>query len=327
MPADITLLVSSAGRRVALIDCFRADAASLGLSLRVICIDTKPRLSAACASADAAYEAPRCAAPEFIPFVHEIVRRENVRLIVPTIDTELLPYAQAADEFARAGVLVNVPSLPAVQIARDKRLTADFFAAAGVRVPRTLTLSHFLRELPPDWSWPLIIKPMHGSSSIGVRRVEARADLDGVQDAERQVIQEFWNGTEFTVNMFFDAQGQLRCAVPHRRIEVRAGEVSKARTERNAVLQTMARDIAAALPRCRGALCFQAIVTNQDEAVLIEINARFGGGFPLAHAAGAEFSRWLLQEACGSASSAADSWRENVTMLRYDAGVFLDASA
>lgn len=326
MPADIALLVSSAGRRVALIDCFRTDAAALGLSLRVVCIDTKPSLSAACARADVAYEAPRCATPEFIPFVHEVVRREKVKLIVPTIDTELLPYAQAADEFAGAGVLVNVPSLPAVQIARDKRITADFFAAAGVLVPRTLTLSQFLQQ-PPNWSWPLIVKPIHGSSSIGVRRVETPSDLDGVPEADRHVIQEFWNGAEFTVNMFFDEQGQLRCAVPHRRIEVRGGEVSKARTERHPALQKMARDIAAALPRCRGAMCFQAIVTNQGDTALIEINGRFGGGFPLAHAAGAEFSRWLLQEACGSASSAADSWRDNVTMLRYDAGVFLDTGA
>jgi carbamoyl-phosphate synthase large subunit len=55
---------------------------------------------------------------------------------------------------------------------------------------------------------------------------------------------------------------------------------------------------------------------------LFEINARFGGGFPLAHNAGAYFTRWLLEEAAGHSSDANNNWRSGVRMLRYDAAVF-----
>ena len=57
--------------------------------------------------------------------------------------------------------------------------------------------------------------------------------------------------------------------------------------------------------------------------MVFEINARFGGGFPLTHRAGARFTRWLLEEAAGLLSTAHNDWQEGVTMLRYDAAVFV----
>jgi carbamoyl-phosphate synthase large subunit len=61
---------------------------------------------------------------------------------------------------------------------------------------------------------------------------------------------------------------------------------------------------------------------------VIEINPRFGGGYPLSHAAGADFPRWLLEEALGLPSSAAaGAWRDGLVMLRYDDAVFVDRDA
>jgi len=48
-----------------------------------------------------------------------------------------------------------------------------------------------------------------------------------------------------------------------------------------------------AIPGLFGAICFQAIV-GADGPVVLEINARFGGGFPVTHRAGARFTQWLL---------------------------------
>jgi carbamoyl-phosphate synthase large subunit len=60
---------------------------------------------------------------------------------------------------------------------------------------------------------------------------------------------------------------------------------------------------------------------------LIEINARFGGGFPLAWAAGARTTRWAIQFGAGLPPlPAALDWKSEVKMLRYDQSVFMDAS-
>lgn len=323
MRREVSILISSAGRRVALMDCFRADAAALGLKLRVLAIDTQPNLSAACMRADLAYEVPRCTHPEFVTRVKEIVAREGIDLIVPTIDTELSVYARAAADLRSLGAEVSVSGEKAVHIARNKLLTSETLAAAGVCVPRTASLSRVLSG-HIDWNWPLILKPVGGSSSIGIRKLISESELESFDsNGQDYLAQEFWAGDEYTVNMFFDRFGQLQSAVPHRRIEVRTGEVSKGRTERLSSLEFAARRIAEVLPEPRGAICFQAIVRPNGEYAVFEINARFGGGYPLAHAAGATFSKWLLEEISGRSSSASNAWREGVTMLRYDAGVFI----
>ena len=77
------------------------------------------------------------------------------------------------------------------------------------------------------------------------------------------------------------------------------------------------------LTGARGALCFQAMVRHDGSAAIFEINARFGGGYPLAHAAGARFSQWLLEESLGLPSTASSQWQENLKLLRYDAAVFV----
>jgi carbamoyl-phosphate synthase large subunit len=127
-----------------------------------------------------------------------------------------------------------------------------------------------------------------------------------------------------------DRDGRCVCAVPRRRIEVRAGEVSKGVTVRSPRLQDLAARICAALPGAFGTITIQVFVDGEPDdpdadLAVIEINARYGGGFPLALEAGAEFPRWQLEELLGLPSTAqADRWRDGLVMLRYDAAVFVD---
>lgn len=319
----VTILFSSAGRRNQLMDCFRADAAALAMPLRVLAGDARPELSSACQAADATFRLPRCTTPDYVPTLLEICRRERVGLFVPTIDTELLVLAEHRDEFAAIGTCVVVSAPSFVAIARDKSETMRFLAGTGVNVPRTCSLAEF-RDNPKGLCGPVIAKPLGGSSSVGLVRGRSVADFAALPDAG-YMVQELWEGREYTVNLFFDRKGQLRCAVPHLRIETRSGEVSKGRTERVTPLLEAAQRIAAARNDIRGPICFQAIVNDAGDYAAFEINARFGGGYPLAHRAGGCFSRWLLEELSAGCCTADGIWREGVTMLRYDAAVFLDA--
>jgi len=321
----LTVLISSAGRRVELMAAFREAAENLEQELRVIGADFSPHLSAACRRADTSFQVPRCTGTDFITVLVDICRREQVALLVPTIDTELAVLAAHAEAFAAIGTRVVVASPSVVDIARDKLRTATVLSAAGINVPRTAVLQEFL-DAPQTWQWPVVLKPIGGSSSIGLKIAE---DIDDVRRAGAQrddyLVQELWRGREYTVNVFFDRSGALRCAVPHLRIETRGGEVSKGRTEDVPVLRDAARKIAAALPGARGPLCFQAIVREDGAYAVFEINARFGGGYPLAHKAGARFTQWLLEETLGLPCTANDNWKPGVTMLRYDSAVFLGA--
>ncbi|MGH6912489.1 MAG: ATP-grasp domain-containing protein, partial [Geminicoccales bacterium] len=294
MKRRCTVLFSSAGRRVALMRCFRADAAALGIELSVLATDMDPAWSAACHEADACFPVPACHAPEFIDALLGICKRWEVDLVVPTIDPELDSLCRHVDAFRAIGTDVVIASPAVVGLARDKLRTAEFLHANGIPAPRTATPAAVAARCE-DWSWPLLLKPRAGSSSVGVRRLDRPSALQEQNGLDGYLVQELLEGDEFTVNMFFDRGGALRCVIPHRRHEVRAGEVSKGVATRHGALESIGWALGELLSGARGPLCFQAMVDRQGHPAVFEINARFGGGYPLAHHAGACFGRWLLE--------------------------------
>ena len=308
------VLISSAGRRGALVRAFSQAGAT------VHGCDMQPDMSSGCMLADHAHQVPRCTAPDFIDRIEEIVRQNAIRLIVPTIDTELAAYAAAAPRLAAAGAYVHVSPPQVIAVVRDKTRTMQLLAAAGVPVPDTCTEAE-LRADPDRLGWPVFGKPVGGSASRGLGTYARLADLPD-SFPEPMMFQPVLKGPEYTVNMFIDRAGDLRCVVPHLRIQTRAGEVEKGRTVRRADLRDIAQGIARALPDARGVLCFQVIDDAARGPQVIEINARFGGGYPLAQHAGAQFAQWLMAELAGQPSGANDDWRDGVTMLRYDDAVF-----
>lgn len=320
----MNLLLTSAGRRNQLMGCFRQSAAALGLPLRVLAADLRPERSSACQSADAAFTVPPCQGDDYVEALLELCRREQVALLVPTIDTELPCLAAAAAQFEAIGTRVAVSSPEVVSLARDKQLTTAILAQAGIPTPRTAALRDYL-DNPAQLTGPLIAKPRGGSSSIGLVYADGPDPLRRLDPAV-YLVQERWVGEEFTVNMFFDRQGNLVTAVPHRRIQVRGGEVSQGVTVRNPWLIDTAGKLATALVGARAALCFQAIMRPDGTGCVFEINARFGGGYPLAHAAGATFTQWLLEEATGRPSTAHGRWESDLLMLRYDEACFIRSS-
>lgn len=318
----LRLLLTSAGRRVELIRCFRAAGTELGVEITVFACDRSPDMSAACHEADRAFAVPSATDPSYTEAVWDVCRNHSVDLLVPTIDPELLPLSLAVSEFAAIGTCVSISAPAVVEIARDKLHTAEFLAAHDIPAPQTFTAEEALRRAG-KLDWPMLAKPRHGSSGRRVQVVSDAKALAAHAVGEPFVAQGLLHGSEFTVNMFFDASGVLRCAVPHERLQVRAGEVAKGVTRRMPALEAIARHIAAALPDARGALCFQAMVAPDGGISVFEINARFGGGYPLAHAAGASFVRWLIEEEAHLVSTAHNGWREGVLMLRYDAAQFV----
>lgn len=323
---QIAILVSSAGRRVELVERLRHSAGALGLGCVIVAIDRDPALAAACHTADLSLAAPPALSEEFPAFVEETVRREGVRLAIPTIDTELAAYAGLAPRLAALGCLTNVSTAAAVAMFRDKLLTMQALDRLGVSVPRTATLEAALADRA-SWTGPIVIKPRGGSSSIGLRFLDDADRLEASADGD-PIVQQRIVGAEFTVNMFA-YRGEALAAVPHRRIETRSGEVSKGITRDEPGLDEIARRIAAGVEGIFGVVCFQAIVAEDGRPYVFEINGRFGGGAPLAMEAGAPLDRWLIQLALERPLDPPDArnWQRDLLMLRHDRSIFVGDEA
>jgi carbamoyl-phosphate synthase large subunit len=319
-----TVLLSSAGRRVSLLRSLRADIAAAGLRGRVVACDvswTAPAMHVA----DAAHLVPRCTDPTVVSRVAELCEQERVDLVIPTIDTELPVWAALKD---RLNATVAVSDPPAVAIAADKRRTNAHCLAAGVPCPRQAPLAE-VRADPTGWSFPLVVKPAGGSASVGVHRVDTWASLDRIEDHDDLegglVAEERARGAEHTVDVLVDRTGVVHCPVVRRRHEVRAGEVSKAEVVRDGQLASLAVKAVETLPGAYGPLNVQLFSDGQT-ATVIEINARFGGGYPLTWRAGGRYGEWLVREvAFGDVPPTDPPIEHGLMMLRWDEEVFVRA--
>jgi carbamoyl-phosphate synthase large subunit len=320
------VLISSAGRRHALLEIFRRALGELGLDGEVMAGDMS-RLSAAFQAADRAFLVPRCTSAEFVPRMLEICRENEIALVIPTIDTELPVYAAHRDAFAKIGTTVTVSRPEVVAIGGDKARTHAWLVAHGFPTVRQAAVEEALAA-PEAWPYPFLVKPSGGSSSIGVAVVRDRTQLEAATRGGGFIAQTLATGVEHTIDFLASREGKCLCAVPRRRFEVRAGEVSKGMTVRSPALEGLASRLCEALPGAYGCLNVQVFL---DEATgtmnVIEINPRFGGGFPLSWEAGARYPRWIIEELLGLPSTAtATSWRDRLVMLRYDDAVFVDAA-
>lgn len=321
--ANANILISSGGRRVGLFHCFRDTIERRGLPSQISMIDAGATAPLAFV-ADRAHRVPRLADPAYIDAVKKICSENSVALLVPTIDTELALYAAARADLQSIGTTVSVSAPETVAISGDKVATHEWLIANQFPTVRQATPE---QALSASWPLPLIAKPRNGSASVGLRRIETALELRAVAESPGGIIvQEIAKGREFTINVYVNRRGECICAVPHWRMETRAGEVSKGVTVREECLISLARRVAEALPGAWGPLNIQCFRDDSGNTKIIELNARFGGGYPLAHHAGAHFTDWLLDELEGGTPSHFDSWTDDLAMLRYDEAIYLPAS-
>lgn len=322
-PNGVTILLTCAGRRVELLQAFRAAGRALGAKVRVLAADTvasAPTLSCA----DAGFVVPPVSDAGCVPALLDLVRREAVHALVPTIDTELVLLSRERSAFETVGCRALIGAPHVIALCRDKIETYRFLRQHGIDTPTTWTPAE-IRGLATH-SFPYFIKPRFGSASNAAHKVEDATDLDYfLQKGRDPIVQEFVEGVEHTLDAYVGLTGKPMCVVPRRRLQVRGGEVSKGVVVKDLALMEAGRRVVEKLgDSLRGLVTIQCIVTPTGAIRFIEINPRFGGGAPLSIAAGADFPSWLIQELLGQTPAIAfDGFRHGLCMLRYDWSAFV----
>ncbi|HUU59067.1 MAG TPA: ATP-grasp domain-containing protein, partial [Phycisphaerae bacterium] len=318
-PPSVNFLFTSVGRRVSLLQEFRRAAEEMGVHLEIHAVDCQA-MAPALQTADKAAIVPPVDSGAYVGSLLAYCRSHAIHAVFPLIDTELRVLAEAADRFAAIGTRAVISTPEVIRIASDKVQTKEFLVAHRFLTPRILGPE----ELKSP-TFPLFMKPKGGSSSLGARKVTTPEQWEYYRrTCPDDVVQEFIEGVEYTVDVFADFDGSPLCAVPRRRHEVRAGEVSKSQTVRNRRIMEESCRLVRELGGCRGMVTIQCFLTRDDRIVFIEINPRFGGGVPLSIRAGADSPKWVLELLLGRRPSATmDAWTDQLFMLRYDEGIFV----
>jgi carbamoyl-phosphate synthase large subunit len=317
----VTVLFTGAGRRVELLRAFRAAHTALGLEGRIVAVDADP-LAPALQAADAYELVPRSDDGDYVGALLGVCRAHGVDLVFPLIDNDIPVLAEAAPRFAGAGARVGTMAPEGARTASDKWATARILSEAGVEGPRT-----WLPENLPaldSLTFPLYIKPRFGSGAKHTARIDDADELRVfMRRVPEPVIQEFLEGPEITCDLAYSLDGEFLGMCQRRRIEVRSGEVQKGVTVWDAHIARSCRTIGAALV-ARGPITIQCLFRD-GQPCFTEINGRFGGGLPLAIAAGLDFPRWYLAVFAGIPVALPEpgGYRQGLYLTRCDESFFL----
>ncbi len=318
----VNVLILSAGRRVELVNCFRNAARELNIEGNVLAVDCS-RTAPALYFADRGIMLPRIKSGDYIEAIIDICNKENVGLIVPTIDTELLLLADERDRIeSETSARLLVSDKEIIRICRNKIKTQEFLEKNGFLMPRLLSED----EISPEndgLSFPLFVKPIDGSSSIDAFKVNNKEELfTYLKLIDNPIVQEYVAGEEYTVDAFLDFDSNLISVVPRVRIATRSGEISKGRIVKDReIIEDVTKLMKVLKPI--GHITIQCKKTEKG-VEYIEINPRFGGGAPMSIKAGADSCKNLYRLMQGEKLEYNEDYKENVTFLRFDSCIMLN---
>ncbi len=299
------MLFTCAGQRADVITAFR-DAGAL-----TVAADVNP-LSPALYHADRRLTPPRVDDPAYLPYLAAAAEEHGVSLLVPLTDLDQQLLAERRDELP---ALVLLPGPEVVETTNDKWRAHCFFEEHGIDSPPTWLPDGLPDEIP----FPVLVKPRRGFASKGIHRASNRRELDFFLEytTAPSMVQRECEGEEFSIDVFCDLEGRCLNAVPRTMIESKGGESIKGMAIRDEALIDVGRAVSEALGVV-GPANVQCFRTDDGRHEITDVNARFGGGFPVHWAAGGRYPELALSLARGERPEPRlGDFREGVTMTRF----------
>jgi len=310
----MNILLTSAGRRSYLVNYFKEV---IGTTGKVHASNSE--WSTALEVADKAVISPLIYNGNYIDFLVGYCKENNITIIISLFDIDLPVLAQNKQRFKDEGINVVVSDYEVTQICNDKWKTYEFLVENGILAPKSfIDLSEAQMAIKMgDLNYPLILKPRWGMGSMSIFKVENDEELavlyrkvqrevqesylkyESQLNPERAVIiQEFINGQEYGLDIINDLNKNYVTTFIKQKTAMRSGETDGATTIENKMLEQVGKKIAENLRHIANldTDCFLI----DEKIYILEMNCRFGGGYPFSHLAGANLPsailKWLEQK-------------------------------
>lgn len=268
--------------------------------------------------ADIKVQVPAVYDPQYIDITLDICKKYNIDALMSLNDLELPILAENKARFEAIGVKVIVSDSKVIDICFDKYQTAQWTESIGLNAPKTyVRLTDAKKALVSgEIVFPLFMKPRWGSGSIGLETIDDMEELDiyynilmkkikktilataSVGD-EYIMIQEKLTGKEFGLDVMNDLEGNNVGVSVKEKLAMRAGETDKAITVDLPEVREMGKKIGENLKHI-GNLDVDIMQRANGEYCVLELNPRFGGGYPFSYEAGVNFPlaiiKWLKGE-------------------------------
>lgn len=247
--------------------------------------------------------------------IAEIVERNEIDLIIPTVEHELF---QLGEMFSKDGRIIIQPH-EILKICLDKYNTYKFLVKKGIRVAQTALLKNALLT-----NEPMIVKPRSGRGSKGLKITKSKKDLELLKSqlqGTAWVCQELLlpENMELTCGLYRTYKEEIRSITLRRNLKngmTHSGEVFEDKR-----VSLLLEDIAIALD-LKGSINVQCILTKSGPCVF-EINPRFSSTVRFRHLLGFQDLKWSMQEALGIELDTYEKPKPGIKFIREDKEMIL----
>lgn len=297
----MNILFTSSGRRSYLIEYFKEELKGIG---EVHAANSSPD-APALRVADKAVVTPLIYDTSYISFLLEYCQQHAIKAIIPLFDIDLPILANHKQDFEVIGTQVIVSDERVIDICNDKWKTYQFLVKNKFNTPATfLSVADAVEAIAQKKiNYPLIIKPRWGMGSIAVQEADNEEELailytkvkreifrsylsfESEQDNDNCIlIQEKLKGQEHGLDIINDLKGKYQATIVKKKIAMRSGETDSAETVHSPAMLELGERMSKALQHIANLDTDVFLVDNVP--YVLEMNARFGGGYPFSHLAG-----------------------------------------
>ena len=309
----MNVLLTSVGRRAYMVRFFQQALAGSGL-VHVCNSDDK---TVAFYYADKSVISPLIYDDAYIPFLLDYCKENRIDLLLSLFDIDLPVLAKNKEKFAAIGTKVIVSDPEIIDICNDKWKTYNFLKDNGFHVPKTyLTLHKVLLALERgEIHYPVIVKPRFGCCSIAMSVAEDEMALlyyfrrnvrtvsrtylkyESAAEEEKILYQEFLPGQEYGADIIHDLNGKLRNVIVRKKVAMRSGETDIAELVEEPVIRAELERLGRLTGHIGNMDCDVFLV--EGKPYILELNARFGGGYPFSHMGGCDLPQAIINWAQG----------------------------
>lgn len=309
----MNILILSCGTRVKLVEYFMQRENGFNNVVVTDCSRYAPALYVA----DKYYIAPRMTEPNYIGFLLDICDTEHINVILPLQEDELLLIAKERKKFEKRGCLVAISDYEHLRLCKDKYKMYEFLTSQGIPTVHTELAEKYI-EIPEKVD-DIFVKPRDGAGSIGAMHIKSKKLLQALIAAseEKLIVQPYINGMEYGVDVYVDfISGKIMGLFCKKKLRMRAGETEKSISCKIPEIKELIIKTVEVL-QLRGPIDID-VLEKDKKYYILEINPRFGGGYPHAYECGVNFPQMIALNAQNVSNMDINyDYKEDIIALKY----------
>ncbi|MCR5254844.1 MAG: ATP-grasp domain-containing protein [Acetatifactor sp.] len=307
----MNILILSCGTRCKLVEYFKKS----NEYKKVVCTDISEQ-APALLMADASYLVPKMTDYNYLDVILEICEKEKIKVLLPLHEDELLLIAKNKQIFIERNILPIISDYSNVALCKDKYSLSRKLNEKNILAVDSYTVEEYLKKENDVNSF--YVKPRYGAGSVNTFKVHSKQMLKAIAEeySDEFIVQPGIEGKEYGVDIYVDMISRNVVSVfCKEKLRMRAGETEKSLSIKDEKIEALVIKAVKEM-NLIGPIDVDVLEEN-GRYYILEINPRFGGGYPHAYECGIDFMKFIAKNANGEVNTFSNDYAEGVIAMKY----------